>query len=366
MTTDGNPLNILFLEPYYGGSHRSFADGLVCNSQHTFTLETMPDRFWKWRMRGAAFHFARSVANPENFDLVLCSDMLSVTDLKALWANRCPPIILYMHENQLSYPVPKGEQIDYHFAFTNISSGVAADWVLFNSETHRDAFLTKSDEFLRRLPEYRPQWMIDEIRTKCSVLYPGCDLPATDSNRDDVPLIVWNHRWEFDKDPALFFDVLKEVARRGRVFTIAVLGENFQAVPKPFIDAKDHFSDRMLQYGYVDSKVEYRRWLARGSVAVSTATQENFGISVVEAIHAGCLPLLPERLSYPELIPEEFHELTLYKSDADLVERLDSLLLQDRIEMPDKLKNSVDRFSWKTLIDEYDLRFSMVAERRYK
>ena len=47
-------LNILFLEPFYGGSHREFADGLVQHSRQRIELHTLPARFWRWRMRGAA------------------------------------------------------------------------------------------------------------------------------------------------------------------------------------------------------------------------------------------------------------------------------------------------------------------------
>jgi glycosyltransferase involved in cell wall biosynthesis len=46
----------------------------------------------------------------------------------------------------------------------------------------------------------------------------------------------------------------------------------------------------------------------------SAAIQENFGISVIEAMLMGCVPLLPDRLSYPEILPEEFHEHFLYKN----------------------------------------------------
>ena len=36
---------------------------------------------------------------------------------------------------------------------------------------------------------------------------------------------------------------------------------------------------------------------------LSTARHEFFGVAVVEALLAGCLPWLPDRLSYPELLP---------------------------------------------------------------
>jgi glycosyltransferase involved in cell wall biosynthesis len=48
---------------------------------------------------------------------------------------------------------------------------------------------------------------------------------------------------------------------------------------------------------------EYEAVLAAASIVVSTAEQEFFGISVVEAMHAGAFPVLPRGLVYPERIP---------------------------------------------------------------
>jgi glycosyltransferase involved in cell wall biosynthesis len=108
--------------------------------------------------------------------------------------------------------------------------------------------------------------------------------------------------------------------RMGIDFQVALLGENYQARPKAFVAAKSRFGEKIVQYGFVESKDAYLAWLKRGAVVVSTANQENFGISVVEAIRHGCLPLLPDRLSYPEILPEEFHEAFLYRDEDDLVE----------------------------------------------
>ena len=33
---------VLFLEPYFGGSHQAFAEGLARHSSHPIDLETLP------------------------------------------------------------------------------------------------------------------------------------------------------------------------------------------------------------------------------------------------------------------------------------------------------------------------------------
>ena len=104
-------MRILLLEPFYGGSHRDVADGLVAHSRHSVELMRLPARFWKWRMRAASLWFSHQLAETHDYDLVVCTGLMSVADLKALWPT-APPVLLYSHENQLAYPLPEGEQMD--------------------------------------------------------------------------------------------------------------------------------------------------------------------------------------------------------------------------------------------------------------
>ncbi|MDC7225815.1 MAG: DUF3524 domain-containing protein [Spirochaetales bacterium] len=373
-------LKILFIEPFYGGSHRDFADGLIKHSFHDITLVTLPARYWKWRMRGAALHFSQIIENPSEYDLLFTSDLMSLSDLKMLWGTDCPPTVVYFHENQLSYPLPDGEKMDYQFGFTDITTALAADKLLFNSYFHLNSFLDNMPGFIKKMPEYKPLWVVDKIRVKSSVLYPGCNFPAgklnfsKDSKSNKPPLILWNHRWEFDKCPDVFFKTLEiadtELKSVGfdTPFNIALLGESFQAMPKAFIKAKERWGDRILQYGYCDSKDDYLNWLKRSDITISTAIQENFGISVVEAIRYGSRPLLPDRLSYPELIPEAFTDSVIYSDYNELTEKLIIILKQLHecgniagLEESTGLSDSFTHYSWQEQAPEYDELFRMIS-----
>lgn len=360
-------MKFLFLEPFFGGSHRDFAEGWIAGSGHDIDLLSLPARFWKWRMRGAAFHFFKKMSSLKAYSGLIVSDMMSLADFKALCGPSCPPALLYFHENQITYPLAPGESMDFQFGFTNIATALSADRILFNSHTHFDAFFSGLPGFIRMMPEYRPKWVAEAIRSKSGVLYPGCQFPAKRevSVFSDAypPLIIWNHRWEFDKDPERFFEALDAVRNRGANFRLALLGENFQMVPKPFIRAKERYQDQIIQYGYMESKKDYLAMLKQGRIVISTARQENFGISVIEAIRYGCIPLLPNRLAYPEIIPEAFHSDFLYNNQSELVEKL--LFFIENYsgfqEKSDTLSEKMGCFAWENLICQYDEELERLA-----
>lgn len=97
-------------------------------------------------------------------------------------------------------------------------------------------------------------------------------------------IVVFPHRLDSEKHPELF-DALKH--------------EVDTYVPHhrwEFIKTKD----------VVHSKSEYYDLLERARISVSFADQETFGIAMVESVVAGCLPIVPARLSYIELYDPVF------------------------------------------------------------
>ena len=375
-------MRVLFLESFYGGSHRDVADSLAALSRHDVSLETLPARFWKWRSRGASLEFVRRVPDPSRYDLLICTGLMSIADLRAVWRDSTPPILLYAHETQLSYPVPDGGSVDANYGMTDISNMAAADHIAFNSRTHRSSFLDQLPTFLRKLPDFRPMWVVEAIEKKSSVCYPGIAVASERGvepgiSRDDdanqtarepgadgpaEPLVIWNHRWEFDKNPDLFFSALTTLADEGVAFRVAVLGENFQVQPQEFLTARERLKDRVVAFGYASQKSDYLKWLQDGAVVVSTAIQENFGIAVLEAVAAGCFPVLPRRLSYPEIIPERFHDTCLYSSDDDLLPLLRHILTGKEARNGSReLQSHAMQFAWKARIPEFDALMEKVA-----
>lgn len=330
-------MKILALEPFYGGSHKAFLDGWQAHSQHDFTILGLPPYKWKWRMRHAAVTFAKQLHEPthrdQNWDAIWCSDMLNLPEFIGLAteAIRELPRIAYFHENQLTYPVRAEKERDLHFAFSNFTTAMAADQVWFNSQFHQDEFLAALNSYLARMPDYQCTEEVEGIRSKSKVHYPGITRFRDRGPRDHGSLhICWNARWEHDKNPEYFFAAMRELKSRGVAFRLIVLGESFTNSPPVFQAAHKEFETNIEHWGYADSRDEYERWLELADVVVSTAEHEFFGIGIVEAMAAGAIPLLPNRLAYPEVL-SQFATFScvsdfLYDGSVErLVSRLQSL-----------------------------------------
>lgn len=233
--------------------------------------------------------------------------------------------------------------------------------------------------------EQRPSYetMAKLITSKSTISYfpvPPVPLditPLTSSDEDRPLHIVWNHRWEWDKGPEIFFSALRKVIEGFQnaqsstsstgaqqaisessmaisiqetqipTFFVSVIGESFGEVPEDFAKAKLEFAPYLKNFGYLESRGLYFNVLYDADIVVSTALHEFFGVSVIEAIRSGCYPLCPNRLVFPEYLSEAH----LYKTEEQLAKKLRYF-----IKYPQKLRQMSDwkkeikisRFSWET------------------
>lgn len=360
-------MKFLFIETYCRGSHERFVQGLRSCSCHEIDVVSMPGENWRWRMLAAALHMVDVIPSLDGYDGIIVTDLFNLADFKALVSQPCPPVLAYFHENQITYPQPPGDKGAYQLGIINITTALAADLVVFNSHMHRRAFSSAVSGFLNRGPDFGPMDAAGKINDKSAVLYPGVTLPdysQVDAEKQiDPPLIVWNHRWGYDKNCEIFFEAIRSLEDRGVNFRLALMGENFGRIPDGFRTAGKRFKDKIIQFGYVSERQEYEKWLKRGTLVISTAVQENFGISVVEAMLMGCLPLLPSRLSYPEILPAAYHEHFLYKNKYDLMEKCFDILTHYSRYQPlaNRLVAEMKPFLWQSMAAGYDRTLERLA-----
>jgi glycosyltransferase involved in cell wall biosynthesis len=296
-------------------------------------------------------------------DLIIASDMLDLTVFLALTRIDIPTAV-YFHENQLTYPPGPRIKRDLRVGFINYASALAADRVFFNSTFHRETFLDELLRLLKHYPDYNELPTVNAIRSKSKVLRLGLDLRRFDAyetaSKAGSPTILWNHRWEYDKNPGSFFQALGQLASEGATFQVILAGENSRQRAGEFETARDLLGSRVIHYGYASSFEDYARLLWQSTIAVSCAWQDFFGISMCEAIYCRCLPLMPNRLNYPDLIPTEYHNLCLYE-EGELATALKGAL---STYAPPDLRSKVSDFDWSIMAPEYDRVFQGMIESR--
>jgi hypothetical protein len=282
-------------------------------------------------MRLGAVELADEAARAGRFDqpvdAIVATSLLSASDLRALLPQhlRDAPLVLYMHENQAAYPWsdhPKaGRSRDVHFALTNLTSVLAADLVIWNSRWNLRSFLEAMEAIVGGASAVELGGWRRRVEQRSRVIWPPVEPPPRDLERregafHDATRVVWPHRWEHDKGPAELLELAdRESARLNLRWTI--LGQQFPTVPPELLELKRRHAQRIDHFGHEPDRRRYWRHLAAADWVLSTARHEYFGIAVAEALLAGCLPWLPQRLSYPEMLPQEARGLSPARPPQD-------------------------------------------------
>jgi len=379
----------------------------------------MSSERWKWRMLVAAAEFESSVATDD--DILIVDGMLDVSTLVALLRSRnnnsgthhhhqCPKIYVYMHENQLTTPFTQQDrdrqkQTHWHYGLVHWRSLQVADGLIFNSRQHLTVFTEMLPKLIRQqCPRDTVQWHLDRVhellQTKCTVLRYGLELeqlvqfqtppppsslsqlpsaaaasPQTKkqkltddpkkSETETPPIILWNARLEEDKDPKAFFQLLCYLRKQGVPFRLIVLGTDPSKGQVWYEKFRTAFGNQeLLHIGFCTDRSEYSYWLHQANVTISTAQHETFGASIVESVFCGALPLLPNRLSYPELFPVDQFPNHFYETHNDCFDKLIALFQlsnEERTIVSEKTKAAVAQYQWSIMGTVYDNFFELLA-----
>ena len=352
---------ILLLSAYDAQSHRMWRQGIVqqFEMEYDFTVLSLPPRSFSWRVRGNAYSWTMKYQHilTQHYDLILATSMTDLSTLRGLNPQITKiPTIVYFHENQFVYPIQNEivQREVFHFCMLNLYTAMCAERLLFNSEYNRNSFLQGILDLLRKMPDYAPKSVVDIIAEKSFVLpVPLPDQiwtnkqhmePLVSTTKKRILKIIWNHRWEYDKDPETFFEALTLLQKEHIPFELYLLGQKFRDVPSCFVDAQQQFQHEIRQYGFVESRQRYEEILQQGDVVVSTAIHEFQGLAMIEAIAFGCTPIAPNHLVYPEYIPKDL----LFESDSDRSIQAQSLscILKKLYQSHQKRYVDVQQFSW--------------------
>lgn len=365
-------MHILLLSAYDAHSHRRWRKGLVeAFPEHDWTVLTLPPRHFSWRVRGnsLSWAFGEREVLVQPYDMVIATSMVDLSALAGMVPTLATvPTLVYFHENQFAYPDRRAKP-HIEPKVVSLYAALAADRVVFNSAFNRQTFLDGAREFLASMPDRVPPEIPALVRDKSAILSVPLDACwfAEDvaTAPDTSPFtIVWNHRWEYDKGPDRLFAALKKMHQAGVDFRVHVIGQQFGDRPPVFAGMRTQLGDSIGAWGRVEPDTEYRRLLCESHVVLSTSLHEFQGLAVQEAVACGCVPLVPDRLAYPEYFDDEYRYRSYPENPeaeaAAIAERLSVLAEQYRtggLPAPPGLHG----LSWASLQPAYAAEFDALT-----
>jgi glycosyltransferase involved in cell wall biosynthesis len=358
-------MKILLLSPYDALSHQYWW-GRLCEglSNHEFVVVTLPARFFSWRFRGNSLTLSQRHELSEDYDLVIATSMTDLATLKGLApCLHDTPVILYFHENQFAYPDESNAGHQVERQITQLYSAIAADHLVFNSSFNQRTFLDGVVKFLAKMPDGIPSGVVDRLSSKSRVISVPIevdvspkqvpqDMPRSGQQARDSIHIVWNHRWEHDKGIDELDRLVDALILSPQGFTLSLIGQSFRKRPAKFAQliTRLEVADALGRVGFIEDRNEYLVFLQQCDAVLSTARHEFQGLAVLEAMAAGCAPIVPNALAYTEFVPENCRYDSIEQAVAMICE-----IKQGRPksvnDLPARVSDAYVNSQWHNLLD---------------
>ena len=235
----------------------AFLDFATTNYYKAAQVQAISELFMHGRVKAGDKFLVTDAWNFAITAIRYMSDLLAIpVEIHGIWhAGHYDPTDILGMKMRKDWP-PHQERAWYH----------ACDYNWYATNFHRTMFLTNLDI------DYRSTYKAQRSGQPHEYIIPQLEA-LRDTVKEDK--VIWPHRYNADKQP--------EIAEE--------LKTDFDMV----ITAKMGLS-----------KEAYYKELASSKVIFSCALHENLGISIMEAVLAGTIPVLPDRCSYTEMYPKEF------------------------------------------------------------
>lgn len=360
-------MHILYADSHYEGAHRDWIDSYAAHSQHHITLLTMPGGDWRWRIQGGAVHLANQFLSKRDslppIDLILLNGMVSapvfLTRTRPYLSDL--PLAIYIQENQLNYP--QEEYLWSNGAVVQVMSAYAADAVLFNGAYLKHDFLASLQKFLEERRDYAED-IYEHVEARADVLLRGINLKErfgdTIVSAPQKPItFLWNHRWAYEKGIEDFATALRQLHAKNIPFRVILAGNVLDKA-----DLREsllqELGERVILSGLLTGE-SYAEALRKADMMVACSKNEPLGVSMLEAIYMGCLPLMPAQGSFPVILPSEHHDLLYDGSIEQLISRMQQFALAP-FTRPELVKIAAE-YDWANVTAHYDEFLAGIAKK---
>src|SRR5439155_16974405 len=308
-------LDILALEPFFGGGRRDMLETVIRCSRHRWTLLKLPPRRIERRLTAAAHWFAEQLTRHwvGRVDVLFTSEALNLADLYRLMPNllKKPSVVSFPNNP----PPPPTATSDSPLDVANLNTAAAAHEIWFNSMYHLRDFFTRAASLVARHPELSSRNPMPELTHKAQLLPPPVDFnPIQEALADGQ--IPRRKRAMFvetrDANVAVLNSALSQLARRGEKFELVTVG--------PVEELSETFRRTTLPEN--DELAHVKAMLGCG-IFMSTKDNCPCDYRGVRALAAGCWPVVPQAGFYPEMIPQKMQPSAMYDgSPADLASKI--------------------------------------------
>jgi hypothetical protein len=302
-------LDILALEPFYGGIRRAMLETVIRCSRHRWTLLKLPPRRMERRLTAAALWFAEQLSRHwvGRVDVLFTSEAMNLSDL----FRRMPmlgrkPSVVYFHANQLPHP---SATTDGPWDLVNLGTASSANELWFNSRFHLNDFLGRAKALIARHPELSGRNPVPDIANKARLIPPPVETRLSETSDTVVPVerkprtIFLNTR---DADLGMLNQALGDLAAMEEEYALITVG--------PVDSLSADLPRRTV--GEMDDLAQLRVFQEAGTY-LSAQPGTPCDYHLVRALAGGVFPVVPEGGVYPELIPPHLHRACLYDGTAE-------------------------------------------------
>ncbi len=351
-------LDILALEPYFGGARKSMLDTVIRCSRHRWTLLKLPPRRMERRLAAAAQWFSEQLTRHwvGQVDVLFTSEAMNLSDLyRGVPQLARKPAVVYFHDNELPATTAK---TDKALDLVNLNTAQSATELWFNSHYHLRTFLARATAMVERHHELSARNPLPEITGKAQIMSPPDELgiirqmSALNVKRDARTIFVDTR----EADVPLLNEALMALRTRGEKYQLITVGPVdglAPGLPRRTVGERDE-----------DSQVV---GLYQSAIHISTRRHAMADHHAVRALAVGCWPIYPKAGVYPELLPPVLHNHCLFDPAIpdSLAERVQDYWQLDR---PDdyqgNLNEIVKKFDSIVACKAFDHRLEELAAQR--
>ncbi|MDQ3839928.1 MAG: glycosyltransferase [Thermoproteota archaeon] len=280
-----------------------------------------------------------------------------------------PILITYCHYPLLPYLVKNGRYKDYIRKYlpekdseddSTLERLMSNAYLLYKMALPKSNILLTNSEFSKRAIKQLFSNISEPI-----VVSPPVDIETfrtlltIPKRSQDIILVI--SRFDPDKQVKNAIEIAKILNDRNIADKMIIVGNTSKSAPDYLYFLRKMIQNYFLQdYVRLEVGINFERLLhlmSKSKIYLHAMIGEPFGISVVEAMSAGLIPVVPDVGGSSEFVPKQYHYSTL-KQAAEIIRKIltgtdwigrknDGYIKSERI----KISNSVARFSVQSYKD---------------